>query len=162
MSGVFEIPKLVDVVEPPATLLLIASIVGKVGTSRTKEAPLFVLNDMLIGIVFVNIVWPDVSLTTVTVIEPIMVWAVVSTVIVPETVTVRLSKVNDLLNVVVWLEACAAGASPARASNANMRIGAFIFFVFRFRMISMVLSFSGKVLVAGGAKLFTGSRSCLM
>jgi len=129
MSGVFETLKLVDVVEPPATLVLTPSIVGKVGISITKEAPLFALNDMLIGIVLVNIVWPDVSLTTVIVIEPETVWAVVSTVIVPETVTVRLSKVKDLLNVVVWLEACAAGARLARASIANTSIGAFIFLV---------------------------------
>ncbi len=70
------------------------------------------------------------SLTTVTVIDPETVWAVVSTVIVPERVTVKLSKVKDLLNVVVWLEACTMGASPVRASRANTRIGAFIFYCF--------------------------------
>lgn len=70
--------------------------------------------------------------------------------IVPETVTVRLSNVKDLLNVVVWLVACAAGANPARASSANTRIGAFIFLVSKPRWISTVLNFSGEVLVAGG------------
>ena len=138
MSGVFETPKLVDVVEPLVTLLLIARVVGKVGTSRTKRAPLFALNDRSMGMVRENMVWPDVSLTTVIVIDPESVWAVVSTVIVPETVTVRLSNVKDLLNVVVWLEACAIGASPTRASSANTRIGAFIFHCFCFRKASVI------------------------
>lgn len=53
-----------------------------------------------------------------------------STVIVPETVTVKLSKVKDLLNVVVWLVACTRGASPVRASSAITRIGVFIFCCF--------------------------------
>jgi len=71
-----------------------------------------------------------VSLTTVTVIDPETVWAVVSTVIVPETVTVKLLKVKDLSKAVVWLEACTRGASPVRASSAITRIGAFIFYCF--------------------------------
>src|SRR5712692_570324 len=151
-SGVFETLKVVDAVEPPATLLLIASIVGKVGTSRTKRAPLFALNDMLIGIVLVKIVLPDVLLTTVIVIEPETVCAVVSTVIVPEMVTVRLLNVKDLLNVVVWLVACTAGASPARAINANTRIGAFIFPCFQTQNDFNGFKFFGRSLITGGAE----------
>jgi hypothetical protein len=55
----------------------------------------------LIGNVFWNIIWPFVLLTALTVIVPVTVFAVVSTVIEPLVVTVTLPKVTVLLKVVV-------------------------------------------------------------
>jgi len=92
---------LVDV----SVLQVAARMEFMVGIIKTKFAVGMDAKLKFIGNVFWNIVWPAVSLTTLRLIVPVMVLAVVSTVIEPLTVTVRLSKVTVLLKVVVWVVA---------------------------------------------------------
>lgn len=99
-SGLLETMQLVEG-ELVFVSQLTASIVGKTGTARTDMVSLTPANGSVKLKVLLKMVCPEVSLTTVTVIEPEMVLAVESTVTVPNTVTVRLSKLKVLLKLVV-------------------------------------------------------------
>ncbi len=78
---------------------------------------LLVVKKLVTRKVLENIVCPDVSFTTVTVIVPVTFLAVVTMVIVPVTVKVRLFSVMVLLNVIVCVAAFAEliGASIERS-----------------------------------------------
>ncbi len=86
---------------PTLTVQLAASINGTAGMLSTNFRLLMVPNERLMVKVFEKIVAPEVLLTAVRVKVALKVLAVVSTVTVPDTVTVTPSKLIVLLNDVV-------------------------------------------------------------
>ena len=78
----------------------------------------------LILIVLEKIVWPLVEFTTVSVIVPTTVLAVVSIVSMPETDAVIPSNETDLENVIVWVDAC-TGPIAVMTKSVIARIDGF-------------------------------------
>jgi hypothetical protein len=110
--------------EPVLTLHETASVDGTKSMLRTKLILLLDPKPKLMLKVLLNIVCPVVVLVAVSEIVPVNVFAVVSTVIVPDTVIFTLSKVAVWLKVVVSVVALtvATGISAARASIVIARI----------------------------------------
>jgi hypothetical protein len=110
--------------EPVLTLHETASVDGTKSMLRTKLILLLDPKPKLMLKVLLNIVCPVVVLVAVSEIVPVNVFAVVSTVIVPDTVIFTLSKVAVWLKVVVCVVALtvATGISAARASIVIARI----------------------------------------
>jgi hypothetical protein len=110
--------------EPVLTLHETASVDGTKSMLRTKLILLLDPKPKLMLKVLLNIVCPVVVLVAVSEIVPVNVFAVVSTVIVPDTVIFTLSKVAVWLKVVVCVVALtvATGISAARANIVIARI----------------------------------------
>jgi hypothetical protein len=111
-------------VEPVVTLHETASVEGTKSMLRTKLTLLLDPTPKLMLKVLLNIVCPVVVLVAVSEIVPVNVFAVVSTVIVPDTVIFTLSKVAVWLKVVVCVVAltAATGISATTASIVIARI----------------------------------------
>jgi hypothetical protein len=111
-------------VEPVVTLHETASVEGTKSMLRTKLTLLLDPKPKLMLKVLLNIVCPVVVLVAVSEIVPVNVFAVVSTVIVPDTVIFTLSKVAVWLKVVVCVVAltAATGISATTASIVIARI----------------------------------------
>lgn len=121
-SGVLDTMQLA--VEPVVTLHETASVEGTKSMLRTKLTLLLDPKPKLMLKVLLNIVCPVVVLVAVSEIVPVNVFAVVSTVIVPDTVIFTLSKVAVWLKVVVCVVAltAATGISATTASIVIARI----------------------------------------
>lgn len=121
-SGVLETTQLEA--EPVVTLHETASVKGTRGMPRTKLKLLLVPKARLMLKVLLNMVCPVVVLVAVRERVPVSVLAVVSTVIVPDTVIFTLPKVAVWLKVVVCVVALTVttGINAIRASMAIVRI----------------------------------------
>src|SRR2546425_5277647 len=121
-SGVLDTMQLAA--EPVVTLHETASVEGTKSMLRTKLTLLLVPKARLMLKVLLNMVCPVVVLVAVSEMVPVNVFAVVSTVIVPDTVIFTLSKVALWLKVVVCVVALtvATGISAARVSIVIARI----------------------------------------